>query len=52
MPVMASSRQGLIDYAAKWGDFSFDSAESSAAAEKNVVAMLQLVVTTQEYQLA
>ncbi len=52
MPVMEGSRQSLIDYAAKWGDLSFDSAESSAVAEKNIVAMLQLVVTTQEYQLA
>ena len=52
MPIMESSRQGLIDYAAKWGEFRFDSAESTSHAEKNIVAMLQLVVTTQEYQLA
>ena len=52
MPMEESTRQGLIEYAQKWGDLSFDSDEARAEAEKNIVAMLQLVVSTQEYQLA
>ena len=52
MPVLESTRQGLISYARKWGDLSFVTDEVAAQAEKNIVAMLQLVVTTQEYQLA
>ena len=48
LPVPDSTRQGLVDYASKWGDFDFSSAES----EQNIVTLIQLVVTTQEYQLA
>ena len=51
MPVLESTRQGLIDYAQQWGELSFDTDNGGAEAEKNIVAMLQLVVSTQEYQL-
>ena len=52
MPVLDSTRQGLIDYAAKWGDLSFDDDDAAEFAEQKIVTMLQMAVTTQEYQLA
>ena len=52
MPVLDSTRQGLIDYAAKWGDLSFEDEDGATDAEKKIVVMLQMAVTTQEYQLA
>ncbi len=52
LPVLDSTRQGLVEYASKWGDFDFAEAESALEAEKNIVTLIQLVVTTQEYQLA
>ncbi len=52
LPVLDSVRQGLVDYAAKWGDFDFGDEESASEAGKNIVTLIQLVVTTQEYQLA
>ena len=51
IPVLDTTRQGLIDYAGKWGDLKFDSPEATAESEKHIIAMLQLVVTTQEYQM-
>ena len=50
MPVVESSRAGLTDYASRWGDLSFADEESAAEAEKHIVTLIQLVVTTQEYQ--
>ena len=50
MPVVESSRAGLIDYASRWEDLSFADEESAAGAEKHIVTLIQLVVTTQEYQ--
>ena len=52
MPVLDSTRDGLIDYADKWGDLTFDDDDSAADSESKIVIMLQLAVTTQEYQLA
>ena len=52
LPVLDSTRQGLVDYASKWGNFDFADDESAALAEQNIVTLIQLVVTTQEYQLA
>ena len=52
IPVLDSTRQGLIDYAAKWGDLTFDDEDAAAYAEQKIVTMLQMAVTTQEYQLA
>ena len=42
---------GLIDYAGKWGDLRFDSPDAIAESDKRIIIMLQLVVTTQEYQM-
>ncbi len=52
LPILESSRQGLVEYASKWDDFDFANPKSAAEAEKNIVTLIQLVVTTQEYQLA
>ncbi|CAI8037669.1 hypothetical protein GBAR_LOCUS21082 [Geodia barretti] len=52
MPVLDSTRQGLIDYATKWGDLTFDDDDATEYAEQKIVTMLQMAVTTQEYQLA
>ena len=51
IPLLDTSRRGLIDYAGKWGNLRFDSPEAIAESEKHIIAMLQLVVTTQEYQM-
>ena len=45
-PVLDSTRAGLIDYASKWGDMSFPDADS----DRRIVTLIQLIVTTQEYQ--
>ena len=52
MPVLDSTREGLTDYAAKWGDLTFDTEQDAADAESKIIIMLQLAATTQEYQLA
>ena len=46
LPVLETTREGLIAYASKWGDMSFPSEET----DKNIVTLIQLIVTTQEYQ--
>jgi hypothetical protein len=50
MESMDSTRQGLINYAAKFGSVSFDDDDSTANAEDAVVALIQIIVATQEYQ--
>ena len=50
METMDSTRQGLINYAAKFGSVSFDDDDSAANAEDAVVALIQIIVATQEYQ--
>ncbi len=47
---MESTRQGLINYASKFGSISFADDDSIDDAEQAVVAVLQIVVATQEYQ--
>jgi hypothetical protein len=48
LPVLESTRAGMIEYASRWGEQDVNDAET----EKNIAAMVQLVVTTQEYQMA
>ena len=50
METIDSTRQGLINYAAKFGSVSFDDDDSAANAENAVVALIQIIVATQEYQ--
>ena len=46
----ASTRQGLITFAAKHGDVSFADDEAVSNAERAIVSVIQLIVATQEYQ--
>ena len=45
-------RQGLINYAANHGHISFNDEMSVANAEGAILSVIQLVVATQEYQMA
>jgi uncharacterized protein (DUF1800 family) len=51
LEVLESTRDGLIEYAEQWGEIRFDNPESATQAEQTIVALLQLVVATQEYQM-
>ena len=51
LEVLDSTRNGLVDYASTYGDLSFADPESSAEADRAVVEVLQLLVTTQDYQM-
>ncbi len=46
------TRHGLIEYAATFGDINFNSELASSHAEQTILSVLQLVVTTPEYQMA
>jgi hypothetical protein len=48
LTLLESTRGGLIEYASRWGEQDISDAET----EKNIAAIVQLVVTTQEYQMA
>ncbi|MCE2457659.1 MAG: hypothetical protein J4G14_07565 [Dehalococcoidia bacterium] len=48
LPVVETTRAGLIDYASKWGDMSFPNPDT----DRHIVTLVQLIVTTQEYQTA
>jgi len=49
--VLDSTRRGLVDYASEYGDLNFEDSDSAASADRAVVAVLQLLVTTQDYQM-
>ncbi len=51
LEVLESTRHGLIEYASTWGTMRWGDAASAARTEEHMVDMLQLVVTTQEYQM-
>ena len=46
LPVLDTTRAGLIDYVSKWGDMSFPDPDT----DRHIVTLIQLIVTTQEYQ--
>ena len=47
---MDTTRQGLINYASKYGNISFANADAVENAEQAIVALIQIIVATQEYQ--
>ena len=47
-----STQLRLLKKLSKRGDISFADEDSASSAEKNILIILQLIVTTQEYQLA
>ena len=50
LTVLDTTRNGLIEYASKYGDLSFTDRESAGEADRAIASVLQLVVSTQEYQ--
>ena len=51
LDVLDSTRAGLIGYANKHGDLSFSDEQSASEADKAIVVLIQLIVSTQEYQM-
>ncbi len=45
-----TTREGLVNYAANNGSISFDDDDEIANAERAIVSLIQIIVTTQEYQ--
>ena len=56
LQVLDSTRSSLVDYANRYGDLtfsdSFSDGEAASRADEAVVALIQLIVSTQEYQMA
>ena len=52
LEVSEGTFDSLVAMAAPWGDVRFDRDDSSACAEEHVAEMLQLIVSSREYQLA
>ena len=48
--VLDTTRLGLKEYARKYGDLTWDNEESSDRTDEAVVSVIQLVVSTQEFQ--
>ena len=51
MRVLDSTRSSLIDYAARYGPLRFSDQGEASRADEAIVAVIQLIVSTQEYQL-
>ena len=52
LDVLDTTRSGLKNYASKYGELSWGSDDASAQFDDAAVAIIQLIVTTQEYQTA
>ncbi len=52
LALLDSTHRNLVDYATKFGEVSFSDEVSSPRADEAVVALIQLIVSTQEYQMA
>ncbi|MFP6652647.1 MAG: DUF1800 domain-containing protein [Dehalococcoidia bacterium] len=52
LDVLDTTRSGLKNYAAKYGELSWGSDDASSQFDDAAVAIIQLIVTTQEYQTA
>ena len=51
MRVLDSTHARLVDYASKYGSLGFSDPDEAARADEAVVAVVQLIVSIQEYQL-
>ena len=51
MRVLDSTRSSLIDYAARYGPLRFSDQREASRIDEAIVAVIQLIVSTQEYQL-
>ena len=52
LETLDSTRGSLVDYASKYGRLSFSGEQAASRAEEAVVALIQVIVSTQEYQMA
>ena len=52
LALLDSTHSNLVDYATKFGEVSFFDEGSSSWADEAIVAIIQLIVATQEYQMA
>ena len=52
LDLLDSTHSNLVSYAAKFGDVSFLDEESTSKADEAIVALIQIIVSTQEYQMA
>ena len=52
LETLDSTRAALVDYASKYGRLSFSDEQVASRTEEAVVALIQLIVSTQEYQMA
>ena len=50
LDVLESTLNGLTNYASKFGDLNWDTEESASKFDEAAVAVIQLVVSSQEYQ--
>ncbi len=52
LEVLDSTRANLVDFASTYGRLSFSDEGTAADTEEAVVTLIQLIVSTQEYQMA
>jgi hypothetical protein len=52
LDVLDTTRSGLKNYASKYGELSWGNGDASVQFDDAAVAIIQLIVTTQEYQTA
>ena len=52
LETLDSTRGSLVDYASKYGRLSFSDEQVASRTEEAVVALIQVIVSTQEYQMA
>ena len=51
LDVLDSTRSTLVEFASRYGDLSFSDSQAASRADGAVVVLLQLIVSTQEYQM-
>jgi uncharacterized protein (DUF1800 family) len=52
LETLDSTRRTLVDYASKYGPLSFSDKQPAYQSQTAVIALIQLIVSTQEYQMA
>ena len=52
LQVSENTRHRLVEFAAVWGEVSFTPEDAVACSEQRVVELLQMILSTREYQMA
>ena len=52
LQVSDGTRQRLVEFAANWGEVNFTPEDAVACSEQRVVELLQMILSTREYQMA